>query len=96
MPLIKAIAIAACHSKLQSVLYDVCKRLLQLASHCSGSISDVVRCKQTFLIVRQLKYVAACVCLQQKDRGSLEHMDAVAMSRLSQVQNTIGPETLAD
>ena len=64
--LIKAITIAACHSKLQSIMYDVPERMLQLTCHLGDVVSDAVHCKQTFLVVRQLQCVVACVCLQQE------------------------------
>lgn len=66
MTLIKAVTIAACHSKLQSVMYDVPERLLQFVCHLGDAVIDAVHCKQTFLIVRQLQCVVACVCLQQE------------------------------
>lgn len=65
--LIKTIAIAAGNSQLQSIVYDVTKPWLQLVCHLGESVSSVVHGKQTFLVVRQLKYIFACVCLQQND-----------------------------
>lgn len=65
MTLIKTIAIAACHSQLQPIMYDLLELSLQLSCHHGMSVQST----QTFLIVRQLKCIVACVCLQQQPRG---------------------------